>query len=380
MHGTLKPTNIGEAQQTGMFWIIPCLDTFRRVDLRTVSFNIPPQEVLTRDSVTIMVDGVVFYRTFNPTVAITKVGNADMATQMLAQTTLRNMLGTKNLSEILTDREEMADQMEHVLYDASKEWGIKVERVELKDVKLPQSMQRAMAAEAEASREARAKVIAAEGEMNASRALKEAAMVMAEAPSSMQLRYLQTLTEIASERNSTIVLTRDSVTIMVDGVVFYRTFNPTVAITKVGNADMATQMLAQTTLRNMLGTKNLSEILTDREEMADQMEHVLYDASKEWGIKVERVELKDVKLPQSMQRAMAAEAEASREARAKVIAAEGEMNASRALKEAAMVMAEAPSSMQLRYLQTLTEIASERNSTIVFPIPIDLITAFFKQK
>ncbi|XP_058884653.1 stomatin [Acipenser ruthenus] len=195
----------GGAKGPGMFWIIPCLDTFHRVDLRTVSFNIPPQEVLTRDSVTIMVDGVVFYRTFNPTVAITKVGNADMATQMLAQTTLRNMLGTKNLSEILTDREEMADQMEHVLYDASKEWGIKVERVELKDVKLPQSMQRAMAAEAEASREARAKVIAAEGEMNASRALKEAAMVMAEAPSSMQLRYLQTLTEIASERNSTIV-------------------------------------------------------------------------------------------------------------------------------------------------------------------------------
>ncbi|KAK6486673.1 erythrocyte band 7 integral membrane protein-like [Huso huso] len=195
----------GGAKGPGMFWIIPCLDTFRRVDLRTVSFNIPPQEVLTRDSVTIMVDGVVFYRTFNPTVAITKVENADMATQMLAQTTLRNMLGTKNLSEILTDREEMADQMEHVLYDASKEWGIKVERVELKDVKLPQSMQRAMAAEAEASREARAKVIAAEGEMNASRALKEAAMVMAEAPSSMQLRYLQTLTEIASERNSTIV-------------------------------------------------------------------------------------------------------------------------------------------------------------------------------
>ncbi|XP_041127762.1 stomatin-like [Polyodon spathula] len=195
----------GGAKGPGIFWIIPCIDTFRRVDLRTVSFNIPPQEVLTRDSVTIMVDGVVYYRTFNPTVAITKVENADMATQMLAQTTLRNMLGTKNLSEILTDREEMADQMEHVLYDASKEWGIKVERVELKDVKLPQSMQRAMAAEAEASREARAKVIAAEGEMNASRALKEAAMVMAEAPSSMQLRYLQTLTEIASERNSTIV-------------------------------------------------------------------------------------------------------------------------------------------------------------------------------
>ncbi|KAG2457136.1 STOM protein, partial [Polypterus senegalus] len=195
----------GGAKGPGIFWILPCTDSFRHVDLRTVSFNIPPQEVLTRDSVTIMVDAVVYYRVFNPTVAITKVENADMATRMLAQTTLRNMLGTKNLSEILTDREEMADQMEHILYDASKEWGIKVERVELKDVKLPEALQRAMAAEAEASRDARAKVIAAEGEMNASRALKEAALVMADAPSSLQLRYLQTLTEIASERNSTIV-------------------------------------------------------------------------------------------------------------------------------------------------------------------------------
>uniref|UniRef100_W5MT01 Zgc:112408 n=1 Tax=Lepisosteus oculatus TaxID=7918 RepID=W5MT01_LEPOC len=195
----------GAKGPAGMFWIIPCVDTFRRVDLRTVSFNIPPQEVLTRDSVTIMVDAVVYYRIFNPSIAITKVENADQATKMLAQTTLRNMLGTKNLSEILTDREEMADQMEHVLYDASKDWGIKVERVELKDVKLPMSLQRAMAAEAEASREARAKVIAAEGEMNASRALKEAALVMSEAPSALQLRYLQTLSEIASERNSTIL-------------------------------------------------------------------------------------------------------------------------------------------------------------------------------
>ncbi|XP_066556028.1 stomatin [Amia ocellicauda] len=157
-------------------------------------------------------------------------------------------------------------------------------------------------------------------------------------------------------------------------------FSPTVVVTKVENADQATQMLAQTTLRNMLGTKNLSEILTDREEMADQMEHVLYDASKEWGIKVERVELKDVKLPISLQRAMAAEAEASREARAKVIAAEGEMNASRALKEAAIVMSESPSALQLRYLQTLSEIASEKNSTIIFPLPIDLMAAFMKNK
>ncbi|KTF90559.1 hypothetical protein cypCar_00025536 [Cyprinus carpio] len=189
----------------GLFWIIPCVDTFRKVDLRTVSFDIPPQEVLTKDSVTIMVDAVVYYRVFNPTVSITKVENANHATQMLAQTTLRNMLGTKSLADILKDREEMSEQMEAVLYAASKNWGIKVERVELKDVKLPTTLQRAMAAEAEATRDARAKVIAAEGEMKASRALKEAANVMSESPSALQLRYMQTLTEIASERNSTIV-------------------------------------------------------------------------------------------------------------------------------------------------------------------------------
>nr|XP_009295665.1 uncharacterized protein LOC550260 isoform X1 [Danio rerio] len=196
---------LGGAKGPGLFWIIPCMDTFRKVDLRTVSFDIPAQEVLTKDSVTIMVDAVVYYRIFNPTVSITKVENANYATQMLAQTTLRNMLGTKSLADILKDREEMSEQMEAVLYSASKNWGIKVERVELKDVKLPTTLQRAMAAEAEASRDARAKVIAAEGEMKASRALKEAANVMSESPAALQLRYMQTLTEIASERNSTII-------------------------------------------------------------------------------------------------------------------------------------------------------------------------------
>ncbi|XP_052451774.1 stomatin [Carassius gibelio] len=196
---------LGGAKGPGLFWIIPCVDTFRKVDLRTVSFDIPPQEVLTKDSVTIMVDAVVYYRVFNPTVSITKVENANHATKMLAQTTLRNMLGTKSLADILKDREEMSEQMEAVLYAASKNWGIKVERVELKDVKLPTTLQRAMAAEAEATRDARAKVIAAEGEMKASRALKEAADVMSQSPSALQLRYMQTLTEISSERNSTIV-------------------------------------------------------------------------------------------------------------------------------------------------------------------------------
>nr|XP_048288196.1 stomatin isoform X1 [Myodes glareolus] len=195
----------GGAKGPGLFFILPCTDTMIKVDMRTISFDIPPQEVLTKDSVTISVDGVVYYRVQNATLAVANITNADSATRLLAQTTLRNALGTKNLSQILSDREEIAHHMQSTLDDATDDWGIKVERVEIKDVKLPVQLQRAMAAEAEAAREARAKVIAAEGEMNASRALKEASMVITESPAALQLRYLQTLTTIAAEKNSTIV-------------------------------------------------------------------------------------------------------------------------------------------------------------------------------
>ncbi|XP_068585919.1 stomatin isoform X1 [Cebidichthys violaceus] len=195
----------GGAKGPGLFFILPCTDSFINVDMRTITFDIPPQEVLTKDSVTVSVDGVVYYRVQNATLAVANITNADAATRLLAQTTLRNVLGTKNLAEILSDREEIAHSMQSTLDDATDDWGIKVERVEIKDVKLPLQLQRAMAAEAEASREARAKVIAAEGEMNASRALKEASLVIAESPSALQLRYLQTLNTIAAEKNSTII-------------------------------------------------------------------------------------------------------------------------------------------------------------------------------
>ncbi|XP_040097227.1 stomatin [Oryx dammah] len=195
----------GGAKGPGLFFILPCTDSFIKVDMRTISFDIPPQEILTKDSVTISVDGVVYYRVQNATLAVANITNADSATRLLAQTTLRNVLGTKNLSQILSDREEIAHNMQCTLDDATDDWGIKVERVEIKDVKLPVQLQRAMAAEAEAAREARAKVIAAEGEMNASRALKEASMVITESPAALQLRYLQTLTTIAAEKNSTII-------------------------------------------------------------------------------------------------------------------------------------------------------------------------------
>lgn len=196
----------GAGKGPGLFFILPCIDTLITVNMRIVNFDIPPQKVLTKDSVTVSVDGVVYYRVQNAILAVANVNNADVATQLLAQTTLRNALGTKNLAEILSDREEIAHNMQCTLDEATDDWGIKVERVEIKDVKLPDRLQRAMAAEAEASREARAKVIAAEGEMNASRALTEASLVIGESPPALQLRYLQTLTSIATKKNSTIIL------------------------------------------------------------------------------------------------------------------------------------------------------------------------------
>ncbi|CAF0920188.1 unnamed protein product [Adineta steineri] len=195
----------GGAKGPGLFFILPCVDTIIKVDLRTATFNVPPQEVLTRDSVTVAVDAVVYSRVYNPVISVTNVKDTQSATQLLAQTTLRNILGTKTLQEILCEREVIAQSMQGHLDEGTEPWGVKVERVEIKDVRLPQSMQRSMAAEAEASREARAKVIAAEGEQKASRQLKEAADVIAESPIALQLRYLQTLTTISAEKNSTIV-------------------------------------------------------------------------------------------------------------------------------------------------------------------------------
>ncbi|VDI10186.1 Hypothetical predicted protein [Mytilus galloprovincialis] len=175
------------------------------------------------------------------------------------------------------------------------------------------------------------------------------------------------------------ILTKDSVTVAVDAVIYSRIFDPTMSVCNVENADSSTRLLAATTLRNVLGTKNMSELLTERDSIAHQMQSILDESTDPWGIKVERVEIKDVRLPVQLQRAMAAEAEASREARAKVLAAEGEQRASRALKEAADIMAQSPAAIQLRYLQTLNSIAAERNSTIIFPLPMDLLSGFGKK-
>ena len=166
----------------------------------------PPQEILTKDSVTVTVDAVVYFRIFAPINSVINVENAQFSTRLLAATTLRNILGTKTLQEILQDREHIAHYLQSFLDGATDKWGVKVERVEVKDVRLPVQMQRAMATEAESTREARAKVIAAEGEQKASVALKQAADVINQSPVALQLRYLQTLTNISAGESRSITL------------------------------------------------------------------------------------------------------------------------------------------------------------------------------
>jgi len=189
----------------GLFFILPCIDTVSVVDLRTVSFDVPSQEILTSDSVTVSIDAVVYYNIEDPMAAVCNVERYAESTKLLAATTLRNMMGTKTLMQILEEKEEMARVMKDILDNATDPWGIRVEMIEVKDVLLPRQMQRAMAAEAEADREARAKVVAAQGEKKASMALKEASDIIDQSGSALQLRYLQTLSSIAAEKNSTIV-------------------------------------------------------------------------------------------------------------------------------------------------------------------------------
>ncbi|CAM6002005.1 unnamed protein product, partial [Sphagnum balticum] len=454
----------GGAKGPGIFFVLPCIESYSKVDLRTLSFDVPPQEILTKDSVTTSVDAVVYYRVSNATVSVANVENAHHSTRLLAQTTLRNILGMRNLSEILSDREAIATSMQvlgvdwhlckpeiiktqEVLDDATTSWGIKVERVEVKDVRLPVQLQRAMAAEAEATREARARVIAAEGEQKASWALKQAAETISSSPDTSSgyaawicqtgspqvwaalIRRLLTAAKagnrslgsragvgradvvksyervivfrlgrlmVGSERATGLIiilpcidtynkidirtvtfdvppqeiLSKDSVTVSVEAAVYYRVSNAVRSVVNAENAQHSTRLLAQTTLRNTLGMRSLSAILSERDSIAHTMQGILDEATEVWGIKVERVEIKDVRLPVSLQRSMAAEAEATREARAHCIVAEGELRSARTLRDAADIVATSPGALQLRYLQTLSSIANEKNSTIIFPMPV----------
>ena len=189
----------------GLFILIPIIDRMVRVDLRTITLNVPPQEVITRDNVPVRVNAVAYFRIVEPKAAIVQVENFMVATSQIAQTTLRSVLGQHLLDELLSERDKINAILQRIIDEATSPWGIKVSIVEVKDVEIPSGMQRAMARQAEAERERRAKVIAAEGEFQASERLKDAANVMADAPMALQLRYLQTLLEIGATNASTIV-------------------------------------------------------------------------------------------------------------------------------------------------------------------------------
>jgi regulator of protease activity HflC (stomatin/prohibitin superfamily) len=189
----------------GLILLIPIVDRMVRVDLRTITLNVPPQEVITKDNVPVRVNAVAYFRIVAPKDAIVQVENFMVATSQIAQTTLRSVLGQHVLDELLSERDKINQILQGIIDEATSPWGIKVSVVEVKDVEIPSGMQRAMARQAEAERERRAKVIAAEGEFQASERLRDAARVMSEQPASLQLRYLQTLLEIGSTNNSTVV-------------------------------------------------------------------------------------------------------------------------------------------------------------------------------
>jgi regulator of protease activity HflC (stomatin/prohibitin superfamily) len=193
------------AKGPGLFLIIPFVDRMVKVDLRVVTMDVPSQEVITKDNVTVRVNAVIYFRVVDPEASVVKVLDHIRATSQIAQTTLRNVLGQSELDELLASRDKLNQMLQKIIDEHTDPWGIKVSTVEIKEVELAESMRRMMAAQAEAERERRAKIIHAEGELQASSKLAEAGVIIAKEPVTLQLRYLQTLTEIASERNSTLI-------------------------------------------------------------------------------------------------------------------------------------------------------------------------------
>jgi regulator of protease activity HflC (stomatin/prohibitin superfamily) len=189
----------------GLFILIPVIDKMVKVDLRTITLNVPPQEVITRDNVPVRVNAVAYFRIIEPKNAIVQVENFMVATSQISQTTLRSVLGQHLLDELLSERDKINAILQEIIDEATSPWGVKVSIVEIKDVEIPSGMQRAMARQAEAERERRAKVIAAEGEYQAAERLKDAALVMGDTPIALQLRYLQTMIELGSSQATTIV-------------------------------------------------------------------------------------------------------------------------------------------------------------------------------
>jgi regulator of protease activity HflC (stomatin/prohibitin superfamily) len=195
----------GTAKGPGLFFLIPIADRMVKIDLRTVTLDVPPQDLITRDNVPARVNAVVYFRVIDPNKSVIEVENYVLATSQISQTTLRSVLGQKDLDDLLTDRESINEELQTIIDQQTDPWGVKVSVVEVKDVEIPKGMQRSMAGQAQAERERRAKIISAEGEYQASQRLHDAAERL-ESPTALQLRLFQTLTEISSENNSTVIL------------------------------------------------------------------------------------------------------------------------------------------------------------------------------
>ena len=193
------------ARGPGLFFLIPGVERMKKIDLRVITMEVPSQEAITRDNVTVKVNAVIYFKVLDPENAVVKVLDFIRATSLIAQTTLRSVLGQSDLDHLLSERDQINQTLQKIIDEQTDAWGIKVSAVEVRDVELPQSMQRAMARQAEAEREKRAKIIHAQGEFEASKQLAAAAAVIGSEPATLQLRYLQTLTEIAVEKNSTII-------------------------------------------------------------------------------------------------------------------------------------------------------------------------------
>jgi regulator of protease activity HflC (stomatin/prohibitin superfamily) len=193
------------AKGPGFIMIIPLVDRMIKVDLRVITMDVPSQDVITKDNVTVRVNAVVYFRVVNPEASVVKVINHIQATSQISQTTLRNVLGQHELDELLSQREKLNQNLQSIIDEQTDPWGVKVSIVEIKDVELPEAMRRSMAAQAEAERVRRAKIIHAEGELQASHKLVEAGHIIAQEPVTLQLRYLQTLTEIATEKTNTLI-------------------------------------------------------------------------------------------------------------------------------------------------------------------------------
>jgi regulator of protease activity HflC (stomatin/prohibitin superfamily) len=193
------------ARGPGLFFLIPGIERMLKVDLRVITMDVPAQEAITRDNVTVKVNAVIYFKVVDPENAVVKVIDFIRATSLIAQTTLRSVLGQSDLDHLLSERDQINQRLQVIIDEQTDAWGVKVSAVEVRDVELPQTMQRAMARQAEAEREKRAKIIHARGEFEASQQLAQAAQIIGSQPATLQLRYLQTLTEIAAEKNSTII-------------------------------------------------------------------------------------------------------------------------------------------------------------------------------